>query len=258
MAVKFHVLYLGRIDCQRFRLVGCKDESAMISSPMTATLIQHPTLGNILVDTGNSPFYTTEYGDHINEIYPVAEFISIEDALKNDGLTVYDIDMLILTHLHFDHVGGLRYFAGTKAIKNVYVSEAELQSAWSTVLCGDGGAYVRKLFDVEGIQFHTYSKEKDFGEGLTLFEQHSHTAGCTGYILETGNNGNWIFSSDTIYTMDSYTNRTPPGGNINKSTEEFYRICDQLTDMLHQYDAKLMPGHDYNMVREFNEKGFID
>ena len=106
--MKISVLYLGRMECQRLHLVACEDEQTMITSPMSAILIQHPTLGNILYDTGNSPFYRTEYTPEMLTNYPIVEFISVEDALAEKGLTPSDIDLLILSHLHFDHTGGLR------------------------------------------------------------------------------------------------------------------------------------------------------
>lgn len=257
MSVKFRMLYLGRIECARFRLIECEDETEMIKSPMVATLIQHPTLGNILYDTGNSPFYNTEYGEHINEIYPIPEFISIEDALLDAGLTCDDIDMIILSHMHFDHTGGLRYFTGKKAIQNVYVAELELRSAFSAVMRGDGGAYVKTLFDVDGIQYKTYSDELDLGDGLRLFEQHSHTEACTGLILETAENGVFLLTSDTIYTKYGYEHRLPPGGHINKTKDEYYRICDETAARAKQNNATIIFGHDFDQVLEYNKRGLI-
>ena len=140
--MKISVLYLGRLECRKYHLIECDDHNEMIKSPIMSVLIEHPILGNILYDTGNSPYYSTEYPASTLETYPVAEFISIEDALKEKGLTPADIDMIILSHLHFDHAGGLRYFTGTKAMKNVVVSEAELKNAFCQVMTGKPGAYV--------------------------------------------------------------------------------------------------------------------
>ena len=53
MGMKMSVLYLGRMEFPKFRLVQWEDENEMIKSPAVALLIQHPTLGNILYDTGN-------------------------------------------------------------------------------------------------------------------------------------------------------------------------------------------------------------
>ena len=64
-----------------------------------------------------------------------------------------DIDIIILSHLHFDHAGGLRYFRRTKAIQSVWVAEEELKNAWYEVMTGRQGSYIRELFDVEGIVY---------------------------------------------------------------------------------------------------------
>ncbi|HHX36511.1 MAG TPA: MBL fold metallo-hydrolase, partial [Clostridiaceae bacterium] len=117
--LKMRVLYLGKIDTGRFRLIQTENEDIKIFSPMVAILIKHPELGTILYDTGNSPFYNYENGKIMNEIYPLVEYISIEDALAEEGLSPRDIDLLIISHLHFDHIGGLKYFCGTKAIKKI-------------------------------------------------------------------------------------------------------------------------------------------
>ena len=51
MGLRLHVLYLGKMEFPKFRLVDWKDENEMVVSPAVSLLIQHPTLGNILYDT---------------------------------------------------------------------------------------------------------------------------------------------------------------------------------------------------------------
>ena len=153
MGLRLHVLYLGKMEFPKFRLVDCKDEKEMVVSPAVSLLIQHPTLGNILYDTGNSEHFAELYSEEMLHNYPVTECITIEEALAEKGLKPEDIDLIILSHLHFDHAGGLSHFVGTKAIQNVIVSEADLKEAYFSVMTGNPGAYTRALFDVEGIQF---------------------------------------------------------------------------------------------------------
>src|SRR5699024_2055325 len=114
--------------------------------------------------------------------YPITEMITIEEALAKEGLTPGDIDQLILSHLHFDHAGGLQHFVGTKAIDHVLVSEADLKQAWWAVTTGNNGAYIRSLFDVEGIRFETIHDTTWLADDLGLFIQASHTPGVIGLI----------------------------------------------------------------------------
>ena len=256
--LKVHVLYLGRIECKRSHLISCEDEEAMIKSPIVATLIQHPTLGNILYDTGNSPFYSSEYGTEMIETYPIPEFISIEAALKSKGFTPADIDILIISHLHFDHVGGLKYFAGTKAFKKVIVAEEDLKNACYSVMTGNPGAYVKTLFEPQGVQYQPINGTVQLAQDLTLFIQKSHTPGVIGMLVKTENHGTVIFTSDTIYTKDNYENELPPGGKINKTQQEFYDNLNFIKEMKEKYQATIFFGHDYEQVVEWSNRGVID
>lgn len=117
--------------------------------------------------------------------------------------------MLILSHLHFDHVGGLKYFAGTKGIKNIIVAEDELLSACRSVYTGESGAYVKSLFDVDGAVYKTITGEVHLADDITLFVQKSHTPGVIGMRLNTKSKGNIIVTSDTVYTRESYEKQLP-------------------------------------------------
>lgn len=258
MGMKVHVLYLGKMEFPKFRLVECPDEAEMVVSPAAALLIQHPTLGNVLYDTGNNDRFAELYSAEMLHNYPVTECITIEQALAEKGLTPGDIDLLILSHLHFDHAGGLRYFVGTKAIRNVIVSEADLKEAYFSVMTGNPGAYTRALFDVEGIQFRAIHETTKLAEDLTLFIQKSHTPGVIGLILKTEHHGNIIATSDTLYTAQSYRDQLPPGGTINKTTDEFFENAARIRELEKEYDATLLFGHDYDQIMDWSQNGPID
>lgn len=256
--MKISVLYLGRIECKKDALVRCDDQNAMIKSPMSAILIQHPVLGNVLYDTGNHPLYNTEYSLFTRETYPIREFLSIEDALESKGLTPADIDMIILSHLHFDHAGGLCYFKNMKAIKNVVVSEAELKNAYCQVMTDQAGAYVKSTFDLDGIVFRPISQDTALADDLSLFIQQSHTPGLVGMILNTQSQGTIITTSDSIYTRESFDRQLPPGGTINKTDQEFYDNLEKIKSMRDSYGAKLIFGHDYEQVLELVRQGTFE
>ena len=252
------VLPLGHLRCQYFRIVDGYDASVMYDSPVSALLIRHPTLGNILYDTGNSPYHSREYGDHITQVYPVASFLSIEDALHAQGLSCADIDMIILSHLHFDHVGGLRYFQNTKAITNVIVAERELWNACRSVFTGEkDSAYVKSLFDVEGVVYHPIRDTVTLAPDLTLFLQQAHTPGVIGLTITTRTMGNIIVTSDTVYTRETWETSLPPGGPINTGTEDFLNNLNMLKQLQTQYHATMLFGHDADQIKTWSARGVI-
>ncbi len=66
---------------------------------------------NILVDTGLGNKIT----DKVKKIYSPSKFILLE-SLAELGLTGNDIDIVVLTHLHFDHAGGVTSIIDNKKV----------------------------------------------------------------------------------------------------------------------------------------------
>ena len=114
MGLKLRVLYLGKMEFPRFRLVECDNEATMVVSPAVALLIQHPTLGNILYDTGNSADFLKTYTPEMLHNYPITEMITIEEALAKEGLT-----MLVVTH----EMG----FAREVSNRVIFIDEGKIQ-----------------------------------------------------------------------------------------------------------------------------------
>ena len=66
---------------------------------------------NILIVCGNGSDFVEKYGEKLGtkfaEIYKIeAGGSSLQQSLNKQGLKPDDIDIVILTHLHFDHAGG--------------------------------------------------------------------------------------------------------------------------------------------------------
>jgi N-acyl homoserine lactone hydrolase len=83
--------------------------------PVYVHVIDHPD-GRVLVDTG------------MTELHPaVADMDPRLRPLSKQGFDLASIDIVVNTHLHFDHCGGNHLFAG----KPIYVQRRELQDARS-------------------------------------------------------------------------------------------------------------------------------
>ncbi|MWV47989.1 MBL fold metallo-hydrolase [Rathayibacter sp. VKM Ac-2803] len=82
--------------------------------PSNVFLYTHPSGRRVLFDTGYPP--TLRGAGPIGALYRrilpprITAGETIDAQLRREGLTPGDIDLVVLSHLHPDHIGGLRYF----------------------------------------------------------------------------------------------------------------------------------------------------
>ncbi|HEX7087448.1 MAG TPA: MBL fold metallo-hydrolase [Vicinamibacterales bacterium] len=81
--------------------VAPPDERNRIRMAMRAWLVRGPW-GNLLIDAGAGG----KLGDKAATIYAFDGVPSLDRSLADAGLTPADIDIVVATHLHFDHAGG--------------------------------------------------------------------------------------------------------------------------------------------------------
>src|SRR5271165_949526 len=67
---------------------------------------------NILIETGNG----TKLDAKLKAIYAVGNGDPLLDSMHEAGVEPIDIDIVINTHLHFDHAGGNTHFVGGRAV----------------------------------------------------------------------------------------------------------------------------------------------
>ena len=102
------------------------NEKNQIELACEPILIQHEGK-NYLIDSG------VGFGK-LNEKqlrnFGVSEESSIFESLKEVGLSAGDIDAVLMTHMHFDHAGGLTYWEGEQLVPSfpnadIYVTQIE-------------------------------------------------------------------------------------------------------------------------------------
>ena len=117
--------------------------------------------------------------------------LQLKEALAGHGLSPQDITDVVVSHLHFDHVGNLPLFTEAK----IWMSRTEWENAWASPdewHCRATLEYITNKCSVG------FLKEGDrLTDSVTVMELPGHTWGLIG--LKCGN--------DTILCSDAIKNR---------------------------------------------------
>jgi N-acyl homoserine lactone hydrolase len=133
--------------------------------PVYVHVIDHPH-GRVLVDTG------------MTELHPlVADMEPKLRPLSEQHIDLGGIDIVVNTHLHFDHCGGNHLFAG----KPIYVQRRELDDARSL-----DDYTIREWVDAPGVRYEPVDGEHELLPGLRLVPAPGHTPGMQVVVVETG------------------------------------------------------------------------
>lgn len=248
---RFSILPISLWDVPRNEIIKAETpeiyaENRPYTIPGFVVLVQDKELGNVLFDTGIAVDWKETWPPQFFETYKFHEFARLTDRLAELDLAPEDMDMVVCSHLHYDHGGNVKLFAGTKAGKEILISSGEAHEAIvNSVIAADGvsGAYYRPEIVVDGVGYELLHENRWISEDIFLFIQRGHTPGVIGMLVKTEKSGNFIFTSDGIY---SPTNFGPPVvlPGLCADPENYAGNVEYVADLAKEYDAQIIFGHD--------------
>lgn len=196
----------------------------------------------ILVDTGAGDI------NHIIDIrmkhgdkFYLKEVASINDALAEMDIVPADIDIVINTHLHWDHCGGNKFFPDAK----FFLPEADVALAltapyWAPHFFADMRSCVT---DIAG-NATLVSNNMSITKNVRLVWLGGHTPGSLGVLINTEDRGTVALAGDVVCKYENLDNDwIGPAGNIWNVTE----MIDAVT-MLRSISDEIVPSHDWRIL----------
>lgn len=178
--------------------------------------------GNVLIDAGHT----------------------IKYALRDQGLSIRDIDAVFITHVHGDHVFGLERIAYETLFKyqhrvKLYLHESIYDELWHSTLKGsmgkhgDGEATLEDYFDVYPIVGNSLNI---LGHHLELF-QNRHTPDKPSFGINIDDKV--FFSGDTTAIPDIVTEMNYAVGFHDVTLSKFNPVHATLSSLIELYPAEI-------------------
>jgi len=166
-------LVLADIEVEKSKMMYLTDCGLKVMLPVVSFYIRGGEK-NILVDAGASAEMMLKYEPN----QTASDVQSFEEALGKQGLKPEDIDIVIQTHLHHDHIGNTAKC--TKA--RVILQEDELSFALAPHPLF-AGIYPKEL--LTGLRFQPVRGDTEIASGIRVLLTPGHSPGTQSVAVET-------------------------------------------------------------------------
>ncbi|TDE92684.1 N-acyl homoserine lactonase family protein [Occultella glacieicola] len=247
------------------------DKSHFIRVPIFAFLVEHPEHGRILVDTGINHDQAHRHREYYDgpllraafdeDEYELEQREHLVNRLAGLDLTPSDIDVVVLTHLHEDHLGGVRDLVGSR----VFVSREQWRARnlgifpYRRTPSLKGLGLQPELVGLDSGPFGSFAATQDlFGDGsVVLLPTPGHAPGHLS-VLVRGPGWDLLCAGDTLYTVRHLAvDRLRPimlGRRAQRlQLDSIARIRALMASMP---DLVLAPGHDHTEYGTLLERTF--
>jgi len=188
----------------------------ILREPDTGALLE-TNRGWVLLDTGSHP-----------RMRVVVEFVPV---------TLPPVSLVIVSHLQYDHAGGLHTFADGKT--PIVVQRAEFDFAFSPAAT-ESLAYHRADYDLPGLQWQLIEGDVELLPGVRTMLTAGHTPGHQSLMVETQAGSRYVFACDAADLQENLDREVGVGEAIGVRPEETVSAIRRLKEA----GGLVIPGHD--------------
>lgn len=230
--MKLHLLNDGYFTIDKSLLVYAKYQGQIYEAALKPLLITTEK-ENILVDTGIGELPETHRKFHTVKRKPDQ---TLKMQLQKFGLKLEDIDIVVNTHLHFDHCGNNVLFPKAK----FYVQVDEIRYAYAPDRF-QRAAYVQEFFDIEA-EYISLKGKCEITDDVFVVPTPGHCPGHQSIIAKEGKK-NYVYCGDVAPLRENLEKRNIPG--VLYRADEALESIDNLRRIK---DAVYIFSHDNEQI----------
>jgi len=128
--------------------------------------------------------------------------LAIHEQIETLGISCEQIELIVLTHMHWDHVYNIEKFQGARVVAN----ETEYRFALEPIPLYHK-SYEHPSLGIrapwDGMKIETVSGETQIAPGIVVFETPGHSPGHMSVEVDT-KNGKYILCGDSAFRLDNF------------------------------------------------------
>ncbi len=171
----------------------------------------------------------------------MSEHTQLPKVFKARGLSMDDIDMLVLSHFHHDHVMNYEYFPKARILLH------EKEAAW-VLSDPDDWPIPKYLFPVveKTGRLELIAKDEEIAPGVTTLHSPGHTPGCMSLVARGADRPVTVLAGDAIKNLTELAT-----GEVAMSHDN--AVSAQTIRKIRDIAAIVIPGHDRTLKIEADE-----
>lgn len=164
----------------------------------------------------------------------------IEVAFETVGIDPSEVVAVGLSHLHYDHAGGLRWFSESAPI---HCQQRELDFGLA-----DPGAERSAMFRVDyddpRIDWRLADGDLELAPGITAVATYGHTPGHQSFVVDLAGGGGFVFAFDAADLQENIDLELAPGHFVDQDEQQAIDSIRRLKTIAAEKGYRVIPGHD--------------